>query len=441
MKRAFGLVLFLVCLVLFAGCGRVEMDELYSLPQPQEEFLQLQTLIDAEIAAGSEYSAPTSGSQRQSVQLVDIDGDGMSEALAFLKTETVPVICVFRVEDEQYVPACTITGEGTAIGRVEYSDLDGDGIQEVAVSWKVSGDIAVVKAYSLAEWDPTPLMTASCRDFLVCDMDSKGNPEVMVLDFGDDGGAVDMYFTDRLGEMTRSSAPLSASLESLDRFRYGTLSGGTGAIFAEGRYQDNDQILYLTDILVSQEGNLFNITMDRATGNSDTHRAASVYCQDIDGDGVMEVPFSKEVFRQSKNSADYYVFDWYSYDRSGTRRLSSSTYHCYNDGWYYVLPEEWRETLTVRRESGKTGERTVVLSTADKETGTIEDRMTVFTLSGENRWDRAKLPGRFVLLSGETTIYAAKLHGETLEPLTEEVKGDIAGRFHLIYSEWMTGAV
>ena len=56
--------------VLSACIGFGGIDELYSLPRPQEEFLQLQELIDEEIASGCEYSAPTDGTKRQSVQLL-----------------------------------------------------------------------------------------------------------------------------------------------------------------------------------------------------------------------------------------------------------------------------------------------------------------------------------------------------------------------------------
>ncbi|MCC8356721.1 MAG: hypothetical protein LJU34_02545, partial [Oscillospiraceae bacterium] len=65
-----------------AGC--MSADELYSLPQQQEEYIQLQELIGQRIDEGGEYAAPTGGSNRQSVQLRDLDGDGVAEALAFL---------------------------------------------------------------------------------------------------------------------------------------------------------------------------------------------------------------------------------------------------------------------------------------------------------------------------------------------------------------------
>ena len=78
-KTATALLLIAVMLFLISGCSPIAIDELYSLPQPPEKYVQLQKLIDEEIAAGSEYSAPISGNYRQSVQLHDLDGDGQEE--------------------------------------------------------------------------------------------------------------------------------------------------------------------------------------------------------------------------------------------------------------------------------------------------------------------------------------------------------------------------
>lgn len=442
MKKMFLVLAALLTPLLLCGCSMADVDELYSLPQPQEEYLQLQTLIDAEITGGSEYSAPTAGSQRQSVQLTDIDGDGSNEAVAFFRnSSSVPVICVYRVENGQYVPAVTITGEGTGIGRVEYSDLDGDGVSEIIVSWKISMDIVTMRAYSVRSWSSSVLHTTNCTDFLIGNLSGGQNPEVLVLRFTDDGGYVESYSTDKAGEQTISSAKLSASLTYADRFRYASIAGGTPAIFVEGHYERDDKDWYLTDVITASEGRLVNITMNSSAGNSSTQRSTAVYSQDIDNDGVMEIPISTGLYKQPKVDAEYYVFDWYDYDASGRRTLSASTYHCYSDGWYYVIPQQWRDSLTIRRETGKSGERTIVLSTVDEATAAVTDRLTIYTLSDENRRDRARLKGRFILISGETVIYAAKLHSDDNAPVTEEEKNDVISRFHLIYSEWMPGAV
>ena len=81
-----GAVLLLAALLFcLSGCYSGNIDQFFSLPMASEEYRQLQSLIDEELASGSEYAAPTHGSYRQSVQLSDVDGDGADEALAFFR--------------------------------------------------------------------------------------------------------------------------------------------------------------------------------------------------------------------------------------------------------------------------------------------------------------------------------------------------------------------
>ncbi len=442
MKRGFMLAMGLFFLCFLAGCSLSDTDELYSLPQPPYEYLQLQGLIDDEIAAGWEYSAPTVGSFRQSVQLTDLNGDGVNEALAFLYSkETGPKICVYRNGLSGYELAATITGEGTAIGRVEYADLDGDGMVEILTFWKMSSDMRIFKAYSIENWDSSAVFTTSCTDFQVGDLDKNGRPDVAVLRLDQNGGSVDVYNISTKGEVVKTEARLSASLSSVDRFRIATIGDGSPAIFVEGRYPEGNEFYNLTDIIVSDEGKLKNICLDISTGDSRAKRPYSVYCTDINGDGSLDVPFAEKLYSQPGYSSDNYVFDWFRYDALGNSEACGSTYHNYTDGWYFMLPDGWRENLTVRRESAISGEKSVVLSSYDEETQELRDYLTIYVLSGENRNDRAKIAGRFTMFSSETVIYAAKLHTEDGALSSEEVQKDITDRFHLIYTEWITGAV
>ncbi len=434
------LAAFAGLLLLLSGCGLGGVDELYSLPQPQEKFLQLQTLIDQEINSGSEYSAPTAGTLRQSVQLADLDGDGTEEALAFLKNKDLqPEICIYRSADEEYVLAGKITGEGTGIGCFEYADLDSDGFSEIMVSWRMSGELFLLKVYSLKDWVSSVMLTADCKDFRVGDVDKNGFPDVLVLSFEPGNGTLDKYSLEADGEMRKTSAKLSTALTTIERFTVSDIADKAPAILVEGVCAGEESEVYLTDIFVCIDGKLKSITTDPETGNSIAERDFKVYSTDIDKDGCIEVPYSKKLYSQPKVSADYYAFDWYCFDINGEAGFRTSTYHNYGDGWFFMIPEDWRQNLTVRRETASSGERSVVLSVADPVSGRVNDMLTVYTLTDENRAERARLAGRFILLSSETAIYAARLNYEVDEAELESVKAEMTSRFRIIYTEWNTG--
>ena len=152
----------------FSGCLNDRMDELFTLPRPSQEYLNLQDAIDGVLATGMVYSAPAGGSNRQSVQLWDFDGNGVSEAVAFFSgTGDNPLkLYVFKKNsDDVYVPALILEGEGTGFASVDYSDLDGDGWLEIVISRRISSELRMLRVYSVRDFLPTPLTTADYSEY------------------------------------------------------------------------------------------------------------------------------------------------------------------------------------------------------------------------------------------------------------------------------------
>jgi NAD(P)H-hydrate epimerase len=87
--------------LVFSGCALRTVEEMYSLPKRSEKYNKLQTAID-EAMTGLEYSAPTSGDNRQILQNADLDGDGSDEYIIFAKGETERPLrmLIFRQESD-----------------------------------------------------------------------------------------------------------------------------------------------------------------------------------------------------------------------------------------------------------------------------------------------------------------------------------------------------
>ena len=67
--------------MILSGCMFRSVDELYALPKSSQIYVKLQANIEA-ARGGAESITPISGSSTQTVQLVDLEGDGISEAVA-----------------------------------------------------------------------------------------------------------------------------------------------------------------------------------------------------------------------------------------------------------------------------------------------------------------------------------------------------------------------
>ena len=413
--------------LLLSGCYSGGIDQYFSPPQPSEEYLQLQDLINAELASGSEYAAPIRGRFRQSVQFTDLDGDGMDEALVFLRGSNGSLkIHVYLSVNSEYRKVLTLEGEGRSIGSVDYADLDADGRTDLIVAWQLTGSMSLLSVYSLVNWSGELLLSTDSSEFLAGDLNSDGRDELLVLRNVNTGSYMaDMYTLRPDRDPQAASAALSSGIYGIQRVRMAMLSGNTPALLVESLLDNGDLV---TDVLSCREGSLVNLTLNRSTGVSETRRSYSlVFAQDIDGDGVTEIPHPQQLY--SQGSELFWSIAWYKYDAFGRAGLDMTTYHSVADGWYFVLPDGWASGLTVRRVDDVPGERAVILSRLSPE-GTIRDLIVFYTITGENRIDRARLEGRFVLLEENSTVFAAQILDESLD------LSMIESRFHRIYSDW-----
>jgi hypothetical protein len=440
-KRLIFIALAVAVLLSISGCSVSSVDGLYSLPQQPDDYLQLQQLIEDEIASGSEYSAPTAGNYMQSVQSYDFDGDGTDEAVAFFRSaDQTPKICIYTQGDAQYNLACTITGKGTSIRCVDYADLDNDGFAELIVTWQESTDLRLLNVYSLRDYQATEFLSVNCSNFIITDLDDTGVSELVTLTADTPkGNSVSVYYFDDQGNSSKSETQLSDCMETFDRARTGRLANGSLALFIEGSCDNGNGIV--TDILLNVRGTLKNITITGNNSSSNTQREMLIYSADIDRDGYLEVPISAstlDLLDKPAQSDLVELLNWYVYANDGSREFDFSTLYCNTGGWYFILPENLRQGLAIRyggRTSG--GETAMTLTHTDPETEQTQDILTLYTLTGINRKDYAKQDNRFTLAEDGTTIYAAELHCASAILSRQTVLEN----FNMIYTEWNNGSL
>ena len=441
MKRSF-LAVLSALMVLFsaAGCMETSADDLYALPQLSEGYLNLQESIDAVLSSGAEYATLSSGANRQPIQREDLDGDGVREVIAFFNftgTDRPLKILIFQDDGGEYSEIARIEGEGSGIDCVSYLDMDSDGIREVAVGWQMGAGINMLSIYSIKGWQVNQLVNTNYSEFTVCTLDARQGSEVLVLRLSPSelSGEAEHYSLAGDGEVVTTTVRLSSGIEALKRVRSTSLLGGAPAVLVESTI-DNTGIV--TDLLSWNNGKFTNITMDENSGRSDMTLRLSypIYCRDINADGIIDIPQPSALPAATEEDTTYYAIDWYSYYASGVRRLACTTYSNYTDSWYLILPDSWKGKMTVRREEGASGERMIIFFSIGSGDTPGTDFLAIYTLTGDNRAERATAGDRFILLDDEETVYAGRILSESALPITRE---QVKANFGLIYSEWVTG--
>ena len=432
------MLFFTFTIILASGCMNILAEDLYALPQLSEGYVRLQNKINDVLSEGAELSPPTRGVNRQAVQLRDLTGNGVDEVIAFfsIPSEGMLNVYIFTIEDGDYSVAEIIELTGMAFDSVRYVDMDGDGVKEIVIGWQMGPALRQMEIFSVRDFHAVSLTRTEYIEFIDFDLTGNGNNDVIVIDplTQEQGTPISVYMLMPDGELIMSSARLSNGVDVISRILTGRLSDNTPAVFveSEGRFEEGNRLV--TDVLIYHENELVNITVKGASGISDETVRTRMNSSDINRDGIIKIPIPRELRAQSETQ--YYAIDWLTFNRNGYSTLALTTYHNNNDEWFLILPFDWRERVSVRREDGVAGERTVVFSYIQSYNEII-DFLKIYKITGDLRETRADLPGRQRLLSQGSAVYAFEL----LSPpnsfgLTFD-ENLIRDNFRLMYLDWL----
>ena len=437
MKKNIALVLLLLAVCLLTGCNMRTIDELYCLPKRSEAYNNLQSQIDNAMV-GYEYCAPISGENRQRVQMVDLNGDGEEEYLLFAKGSTdAPLrIFIFTGDGKEYVLLDSITATGSAFEQVEYVQMDDKSGAEIVLGCQVSNQvIRTLAVYTMTDGQMEQMMTANYSKFVCHDLDKDNCSELLILRPGAtaaDNGIAELYGVEN-GIMERSQeVSMSEPSDAIQRIMVGKLDDGLRAVYVAS---DVEGSAIITDVYAIVNNVFTNVSFSNESGTSvQTLRNYYVYADDIDEDGVLELPdlITMSYEGNTLSSENQHLIRWYAMDSKGNEIDKMYTYHNVVGGWYMRLNQSIAEQIIVIQQ-GNSYE--FHIWEADQQLS--HKVMTVYVLTGQKREEQAQIDNRFVLHRTESTVYAANL--DVASAAYGLFKEDVINSFHMILTDWKTG--
>ncbi len=436
-KKAIVLLLALLCLPL-SGCLLQSAEELYALPKQSAEYYTLQNQLESVLRGGAEYCAPISGDRRQAVQLADLDSDGQEEAIAFLRIpgEKPLKIYIYKKTDEGYVEYARIEGDGSAFESVDYRQIDTTLGLELVVGRQVSDQVPqTLSAYSVEEGHVTELLNVSCIRYTLADLDANGLQELLVFHGDEDSlmGLTEYYRWGEGGLSLAGSASMSAALtsDSIRRIVYGMMQDDTPAVFVANTYEE---MSIVTDVFVLDDEVFTNVSALGGGANDATRvRYRSVYAEDIDGDGLIELPHTVQLSQLWEDDpAPYYKIQWYNLRRDGSRVYKQATFHNYSDGWYLSLRPNWEKTLAV--DYGRDAQQLLCYRFYSVDAvGKTQQRFAIYAFNTDDTLILEE--GRFVLGEKGDAVYAGQIMDERV------TQQELKDAFHFISTDWNSGEV
>jgi hypothetical protein len=481
MKRKWGVVWIAAMLLLLTGCLFQPPDDLYQLPEVSADYANLQAAIrEVQSALETEYgSSPDvagilSGDNTATIQLQDLDGDGVREsAITFLRisgADKALKIYIFTQKDEDYQLTGVVEGDGAAIYSVDYVNLNGIGDKELVVCWQISTGVYQVGAYTLDELGHTPtqrtgslqtdrtnllatqLLLTSCSaatdgnsvtsGYCLLDFNQDTLTEVAVVRADSSGlsSQVEVYGWEDGAFLSTSSVKLSEGVVSLNRVRSNYLKGEEvypPAMYVTGTLDDGRRVV---DVIAYQKNGgkvqLTNVALDEETGVSRQilQGYTDVGLTDINDDYVAEIPMPTPLPTQGDSgSTNFWLIDWFQYDNNGRQVYVTTTYHNVADGWYLEIPESWRDKLILSR-NDQLGAREVVFSLWQGEDQTPLPFLSIYRLTGNNRYNMVNRSNRFILREEESVIYAGRFYDCPWDCGLDET--DLLNNFKTIQSSW-----
>lgn len=439
MKKKISLLcLTLLTALLLSGCGMRTVQEMYALPRRSEEFSQLQSAIDAAMV-GKTYSAPLYGDNQQTVQLADLDGDGVEEYIIFAadNSDKPLKVLIFAQTGENTIRLVeTIAHNGAAFEQVEYVPFDERPGCEIVIGCQVSDRVLRrVSVYTYQNGTAEQMLLVGYSNFLTCDLDEDGRSELMVLRPGEaqTQRGMAMLYSVHNGQIERSvETELSEDTSHIRRITPGKLQCGTPAVFVASSV---DESAIVTDIFALHEDRFTNVSFSSEADTSiRTLRNYYVYADDIDEDGILELPGSITMKALSDFQVDEqnFLLRWFSVDADGWEMDKLFTYHNFVGGWYMILDDAWATRAMVEQRNGAYG-----FYIWDQDFQQADLMYTLYVYTGSDRDEMATSDGRFALYRTESAAYAVKLEsGASQYSIAED---SLKENFHLIRQDWRTG--
>ncbi len=427
--------------VLLGGCMMKSVSELYALPERSPEYNSLQNALSKVVTGSTEYSSPLNGANRQPIQLADLNGDGINEAIVFLSTsgENPLKTCIFTQKDGEFVNTCVIEGSGSAFDRVEYAQLDGLGGNELIIGRRIGNQTAQsIGVYSIVDGGAKEMMSATYSEFTITDLDGDGNRDLFLLRFNAETreGTAELYRC-RDGAMGREIQQKTTVAQSgLRQMNVGMLSQTYRGVFVSGVLEDGSAS---TDVYTFHEDVFTHVSSTEYLElEAAPVRGYDVFATDVDGDGYIEFP---QVLRLQSSAEDkpdtaHSLISWYNYDPENGLSLKETTYHSFSGGWFLRIPKRIGTKLNIGRGGELLGTAGLSFSLLS-EASDAGELFCVYTLTGSARDVLTLEDDSFILSRRSDATFVARLGaGAQQLNLTRE---EIEAMFGLIQVKWNSG--
>lgn len=365
-------VLTVICLVSFKP-----IDALMKPPMTGGENHKIQVAFEEYLDESYKLRVPLSGAYRSSYISEDLNNDGQEEIVVLYSTEDevdiVKIIFMMKIKNKWTVVS-NLESNYSEVHQVKFADINGDGIMEMLVGWTVfhndlSRHLSVYNLPIEGNGDLNSLYSTPYLMFDTVDIDSDGMSDIAIFESSDDGVnlSCNMFYNGVINK--KAVIALDASVYSVSTLSYDNSDKKNGLRIFVDSYKIDSGMLTECICWDNDEGQFKKIKSEGVSVLSS--RLTGITCQDIDGDGSIEIPVEVPLEdsilltgADTSVSGTQNLIKWIKLEDNGYTTVTHQLIYNNND-FGVTFNDKWLKYVTVRNNYSDNSIR--FYSTKDKE--------------------------------------------------------------------------
>ena len=299
------------CCLLLSACSSFQFNltDLMQAPKLSEDQAEIyEALTDAVGVSDVQLKYPKSGAYRSAFVMFDLDADGEKEALVFYNMPSWGGnvrIMILDHQQEKWVSVYDAVGEGTDITEVDFRILTSSGRYCLMIGWEQgTSENTNISVYDYTGGQLRVLFESEYSQMLIEDIDQDGVQEILLGVFKASAkmGSIRLINDTDEGLQPVSRVVMDNTITKFLGIDIGFLSEDQTAVFVDA-YTSSTQIV--TEIMVyTEEGRLVPLSDHAGDLDRLLVRELPVRCEDIDGDGILEIPVSLNEYNEEEREDD-----------------------------------------------------------------------------------------------------------------------------------------
>ena len=299
------------CCLLLSACSSFQFNltDLMQAPKLSEDQAEIyEALTDAVGVSDVQLKYPKSGAYRSAFVMFDLDADGEKEALVFYNMPSWGGnvrIMILDHQQEKWVSVYDAVGEGTDITEVDFRILTSSGRYCLMIGWEQgTSENTNISVYDYTGGQLRVLFESEYSQMLIEDIDQDGVQEILLGVFKASAkmGSIRLINDTDEGLQPVSRVVMDNTITKFLGIDICFISEDQTAVFVDA-YTSSTQIV--TEIMVyTEEGRLVPLSDHAGDLDRLLVRELPVRCEDIDGDGILEIPVSLNEYNEEEREDD-----------------------------------------------------------------------------------------------------------------------------------------